>query len=428
MIMPASHFKHCVVGGLLAVTGGCVALWPLAGQAAGVITDGAAGLTALPTAPSGFYATPTAAGGMDAGFMSDLLDGLSLGTTLSGMYNSNVSPYSTTPDPTTTAKDDFILGLGGNLNYLSKGSGLTFGGNYRGNYNQYFTHTDYSGYSQGGGVTANYAGGRFSAAATVSMSVDRGSNLNYGSAFVEQTSLNTGLTARYKVSRKISLQGNLNLNSTTSGSGNYSGTNTYNLGLSALWKYSPLTEFGPGVHYTYTAGGNQLSRTSIGPILSVNYKLSSKVAMNSQVGMNFASYSNGATADPTLSAAIGMTYQASKLWGMDFSLYRNTQANPSQVGSFSETTSMRLGYHRKIRRAIFNAGISYNTYNYTTPGLPGGDAGSSQNNFSIDTSLGTLIFANTCGANVFVRFTEQSSGAASSWNSVQTGFSISRKF
>ena len=149
---------------------------------------------------------------------------------------------------------------------------MTFGGSYHGSYNQYFNHSDYSGYTHGGSLMANYEGARFSVSGTVSMSLDRGSNSNYSSAFVEQISINTQLSARYRISPKTSLAGSFGQNFTTA-SGDYSDTTSYDFNLSALWRYSALTEFGPGISYTYDTGGSQpgrssTGRSSIGPTLT----------------------------------------------------------------------------------------------------------------------------------------------------------------
>jgi hypothetical protein len=379
----------------------------------------------LPSAPSGFAAGPTGLSPW-SGLGSDLLDGLSLNTTLSGSYNSNMSGNQGVVNG--EAKDDYIFGLGGDVSYLSRTSALTFGGNYRGNYNQYLNHPDYTGYSQGGGVVVNYKGGRFTIAANAGMDIQRGNNSNYSSSFVEQTSIRSGVTVNYQLSPKTSLRGNFNQNFTTATGGGYSDTSFYDFGLSAMWKYSALTEFGPGIRYAYRTGGSsQSGRTSIGPTLNVNYKLSSKVALNSRVGMDFSSYDSGATADPTFSASIGLNYRASDLWGMNLSLYRDTQADTSLAGGFTQLSSLQIGYYRKLRQATWNLSAGYQLNSYERPGLSAQIP--EQSNFTLNTSLSMPVFSNTCSASVFVGYRAQDSGTtARSWDSVQTGFSISRKF
>ncbi len=378
----------------------------------------------LPAAPSGFSPLPGAPGGLAGIPAGNIFDGLSASTSLSGTYDSNVTQ--SPGDSVSPVTDDFILSLGGSVNYLSKASEWTFGGNYRGSYNQYFSQTDFSGYSHGGGVVANYEGGRFAATVTAGFDFDQGSNRNYSSAFVERTNYNFGGTARYRLSAKTSLQGNVGQSYSTASGGNFDDTESFDAGISALWRYSPLTELGPGLRYTYRSGSSQTGRSSIGPTLNVNYKLSTKVALTSRVGMDFASYDDGGSADPTVSASIGLNYEASKLWGMNFSLFRDTQADPSVAGAFTEITSLRLGYHRKVRRATLNLGLGYDANRLENPGAAA--SGSDRDFFTIDGSLGMAVFSNTSFASIFIRYGDQSSSGSGSYDSVQAGVSISRSF
>lgn len=424
MIRPRAGILPAALGVLWLVA----ALARLPSQAAAVLLPEApSGFnTPLPEVPSELAASP-AGESAASGLGERLLDGLKLTTSFSSYYNTNVAPTQNTAD-NSQAKDDFILSLGGTLNYLSKASALTFGGNYHGNYNQYFNHSAYSGYSQGGGMVVNYEGGRFSISGTVGMSIAQGSNSNYSSAFVEQTTVNSALTARYRLSPKTSLVGNFSQNFTTASGGNYSDTSSYTLGASALWKYSPLTEFGPGIRYTYRTGSSQLGRTSVGPTLSVNYKLSKKVALNSRFGMDFSSYEDGTSADPTFSASLGVNYQASKLWGMNFSLYRDTQADPSSAGAYTEVTSLRLGCHRKVRRATWNVGTSYRMNSSVLPGNAASSNRPDQDYLTLDTSLGMPLFSNTTYGSVFLQFNDQRGSVTNTWSSIQAGFSINRSF
>ncbi len=362
-----------------------------------------------------------------------LLDGLSFASSLGLTYDSNVNQGYVTPGG--AQGSDVYLSLGGVANYQSKASDFTFGGNYHGTYNQYFQNTDFSGFSQGLGASANYDVGRLNVTGLLGVDYDHGSNRNYGSQVVDQTTFSTSLTSRYKLSPKTSLTGNLNERFSSS-SGAFNQTSSFDMGTSALWRYSALTEIGPGIRYTSTTDGTAAGRTSIGPTVTVNYKLSSKVSLNSRLGVDFATYQDGGSADPTFSTSLALNYRASKLWGMNLSLYRDTQADPSVSGGYYEITALRLGYNRKIRRATLNLGCSYETTTYTIPVYTGVVSGSTpipppqpdRKYLSLDSSLGMLIFHNTTAASVFVRFTDQSGGGSNSYNSVQTGISISRSF
>jgi hypothetical protein len=243
-----------------------------------------------------------------------------------------------------------------------------------------------------------------------------------------------GLSGRYKVGPKTSVVGNFDY-SPSSGSGTgYGDTSSYNFGLSGMWQYSPRTEFGPGIRYSYSTGDTQQGRSSLGPTLNVNYKVSKKTSLTSQVGLNFAEYENGQSADPSVSTSIAFNWMASSLWGMNLSLLRDVQADPTSAGAFYESTSLRVGYHRKIRRAAFNLGMSYQFSDAVVPDGVATGGRPNRDSLNFDSSLGMPVFANTCNASVFVRYTDQSGGytttgtTGDSWDSFQLGFSISRSF
>ena len=427
------------------------------------------------------------------GIGDDLLGGFKLSTTLSGTYDSNITRGQAQSG--SQPQDDFFLSLNGNLSYLSKGTAWTFGGNYRGRYDEYMTRAEFSGYSQGGGVVANYKGGRFTASAIAGIDANRGSPQNFSSgttfggtpsgsfnqaynqanfnrlnqsgsvtgaykgdtfsasasvgidmdqgsnsyasstssAAINSTSIHTSLALRYQVSAKTSLEGNLSQNTSSVSSGTYGGTDSFTLGTSALWKYSRLTEFGPGLRYTYTSGGRQMGRTSLGPTLSCNYQLDKRVSLTSQVGLDFNQFDNGQTSDPTMSGSLGLNYQASRLWSLNLAYSRNVQADPTSRGAFYEANSLRLGCNRKFSRATLSLGASYQTSSAIVPqGVTGGRPDSDI--LSLDSSLSIPVFSNKGAASVFLRYNDQTGvntgygSSGGSWNAFQAGFSISRNF
>lgn len=373
--------------------------------------------------PSGFDSFP---GGFPIGGRSSgLLSGFSLAATLSGMYDSNVtrsSGFGGRP-----VVDDFITSLGGSLSYMSRARVWTFGGSYSGSYNIYADNSDFNGYTQNGALVGNYNGGKLSASLTTGLSTGRGGNRNLGiSDFVEQTQINVSLAARYVYSTKTTISADAGHRFSTASGGNFSDTRSTNLGLAALWRYSPLTEFGPGIRFTRTGGGGNNNRTSLGPTLNLNYKATAKLSANARVGLDFVDYSQAGSSDSFVSASIGVNYQASPLWGMNLALFRDAQADPSVAGSFRESTAIRLGYTRKIRRASLGLGLSYE--NSTAANGQPGVARPDRDFFSIDGSIGMLIFANTTSASAFIRYSDQSAGATESYDAFQTGFSLSRSF
>src|SRR5690606_26408234 len=110
------------------------------------------------------------------------------------------------------------------------------------------------------------------------VATERGVN-RYYSRFVEQERYHTDLILRYRLSSKTSLTGSAGWSRSNARSGGFDDTESFSLGLNALWKFSSLTEFGPGLRYTLHTGENRQDRTTFGPTLNLNYQLSSKVSL-----------------------------------------------------------------------------------------------------------------------------------------------------
>lgn len=382
-----------------------------------------------PGPPSGFSNTP-AAFPLGSGLDGDLLDGFSLSATLAGTYDSNPSQgYASTgsTDGVATDEGDFFTTLGGGLGYRSTSSDWTFGADYSGSYNEYFEQSDLSGYNQSSSARVDYEVGPLSASLNVGVNLGSGAN-RYYAAVVDQLSVNYGLSARYRISPKTSLTSSLAQTLTSASGGNSSDTSSFSLNTSALWRYSALTEFGPGVRYNSDSG--ESDRTAVGPTLNMNYKLAKKVSMTSQVGMEFAEYQDGGSSDPSLTTSIGLNYKASRLWGMNLSLYRGTQAHPTTAGGFDEITSLTLGYNRKIRRASLNIGLAYETNAAQTTGN-GATARPDTNYPSYNSSLSMPLFANKATGSVFFNYRGQSGNENTtngSGDSAQTGLRLGWNF
>lgn len=365
-------------------------------------------------------------GGSLDGIGGTLLDGLSITTSLSAMYDSNIDQRAAAPGQ--SERDDFIMGLGGKVKYLSKSSDWTFGANYRGYYKQYVKESAFSSYDQGLGAMANYEGGRVTGSLIGFVSYAEGSNRDYDSQYVERINYGVAFESRYRMSSKTTLEGEIGQSYATTVGDDFGDTEALNLGASALWKYSPLTEWGPGLRYTYRTGSSQTGRTSIGPTVKVNYKLSTKITMDSRFGLDFPSYDNGESGDASFATSVGLKYEASKLWGMNFMLIRDTEADPSNAGAFTEVTSVQLGYTRKIRRAKLDLGVAYSANRAELPDSVSPVGGEDRDYYSIFGNLGMMIFSDTTSADLSLRYSEQSSNIKDTWDAVQVGVRLSRSF
>ncbi len=161
--------------------------------------------------------------------------------------------------------------------------------------------------------------------------------------------------------------------------------------------------------------------------MSFNYTYSSKLTLNSQFGLAFADYSDIGDSDASVTASVGLRYNPSPLWGMDLSLFRNTQADPSVDDSFRELTAIRLGYDRKIRRLRFGLGLSYENSSDANRGGFGSRSRPSRDYLSLDSTLGMRTFANTTDVVLFMRYSEQFADEES-FDAFQMGLRLSRGF
>jgi hypothetical protein len=367
----------------------------------------------LPFAPTGF-------GSGLGGAVTPLLNGLNMSATVSGLYDSNVNQ-----SMGGTSESDFILSLGGTIGYQTQGSDWIVGATYRGSYDEYFSEGKYSGYNQGASFIAGYQGAKLDVMYNAGFDLDRGTN-RYYSTFVERINIRQGITASYQLSSKTTLASNLGYSFTKANGGNFGDTETFDFGLSAFWQATPLIQVGPGIRYTLRTGSEQTDRHTFGPTLGLNYRLSSKIALTSRVGLDFVDYNNGSSEDTSVSASLGLNYRASALWGMNFTLYRDWQADPSVAGAFNEVTTVGIGYNRKIQRAMFNAGL---IYEYNTVERPQGGSSGSRDYWGVDTSLSMPILGGSTNARLFMGYRKQTAGGGGrSWDSFQSGFSLTRSF
>ena len=369
-------------------------------------------------------------GGWNAPFMAawpgeSLLDGLSLASFLNATYDSN--PYRGINAGGTDGQSDFFVTLGGSLGYQSKASTWTYAANYNGSYNWYFNNSDLGGYQQNAGAQVNYDGGRLNATLRAGMDFGSGANRYYASV-VDQIGYSWGLNARYAVSSKTSLTGGVSQSFQSASGGSNADTSSTNFDLSALWRYSKRTEFGPGIRCTVRSGEAGGDRTSLGPTFTVNYQLSRKVSFNSRIGTDFVHYEEGGSADPSLFVSTGLNYRPSALWSMNLSLQRDSQASYADAGRFEEITALRLGYQRRIRRLSWNLGASVESR--STENIdPSRFADIADRNYvSFDTSLGMPVFSNSVQASLFLRYSKQDGQSNESWDSFQVGLGLSHRF
>ncbi|GAA5483668.1 hypothetical protein Hsar01_02902 [Haloferula sargassicola] len=357
-------------------------------------------------APSGFQEIPgTGSGAQDLGYDAltrDFLDGLSyqIGTSL--FYDSNVTNGSGLPG--SPEIDDTAFSVSPSIAYRTQGSEWWFAGNLGGSYAAYFDNSNFNASSYRMGLSGGYKGAHLSVTGNVGMGHQEGAN-RYAGAYVEEDTFNAGINASYSISPKTSLRSSLTY-SKREGGAFVSETEETRFDLSALWKATPLLRVGPGIGWSYSDGARQVDRSAVRPSLNASYQLAKKVSMTTSLGVEFVEYGGVGGSDTTFSGSLGLNYQANAIWGLNLQFYSGTQADGYTPGAYRETTSVRLGYHHKIRRAMFNAGVRWESSDLKRP-AGGAILGSSQDYFGFDASLGIPVFSERAFGSLFYQWSDQ---------------------
>ena len=305
-------------------------------------------------------------------------------------------------------EDDFIFSFAPFINYRTVGGDWFFSVGGGLNYSEYVNNSEYSGLGYNGTLGAGYAGGKFNVNTSLNYSFDRGNNRYASYSFVEQHRFSAAVALGYEISSKTSLDGTFSYNwSEPDGEGiAYNDTDSLRAGMSAMWKATPLFRIGPGVAYTRSSGDSHITRETWGPTLTADYRLGAKISLNAMVGLDFVEFDGeNADSDETISSNVGLSYRASSLWGMNLSFYRNTYADGYTAGAYRESTGIRAGYNRKIRRATFNAGVGYENSDTSGATVAGQDW--SQDYFNADVSLG-MPFMKRWNGSVFFQWRDES--------------------
>jgi hypothetical protein len=247
----------------------------------------------------------------------------------------------------------------------------------------------------------------------------------YYAASVSQFTYGVGLDGTYDLSPKTSLRASWD-SSWTVPDGSFGRTENHVASLSALWRYSALLRFGPGIALKSVSGDLQQRRDSIGPMLSATYKLSRKVSIDGQVGLDITSYEAGGS-DEFVSSRITALYELNRLWSFNASFIRAAEADGSIAGGFRETTGFRLGVNRRIRRMSAELGLGYEHSAYPVP--DGSAARADVSYLTTDLSLSFPVWPDRATGQVFLR--QQHSGSDDvmrDWAAIQVGLSLSFNF
>ena len=395
----------------------------LAAFSAAGLVSGQEGAANLPELSSGFYEAAATVIGSGEEPSFGKLD-FELG--LLSLYDSNVTLGA--PDTLIKEESDFLIQPSLKSSFqLGSGSGeWRFGlkGNVtRMDFNELdrFNVTNYS-----FGLNGGYQSGRAKLLFNSAYASTGGVNRFVGDLF-EQTSVSSRLTGDYTISPKTTFELSLSQNSITSETGGFADTSSTTFLVAGLWQATPLIRLGPGFRYglrTAEVGGSIQDQelTVVGPALRLDYKLSTKVNLTSNMGLGFADTPSGD--DELLNFRVGLNYRASSLWGLNLSMIRDTQATLFAGGGFDQVSSYRFGYTRKIRSARLNLGVSYE--DRAPQGVTQVVAGFRDSSFlNYTASLGLPIFGDEADLSLDLAWRDfDTANLVQSWSGFQSGLSL----
>ncbi|MDB4490761.1 hypothetical protein N9228_00090 [bacterium] len=397
----------------------------LAAFSAAGVARGQEGAARLPELPSGFYEAAATVIGEEETPSFGKLD-FELG--LLSRYDSNVTLGA--PEGRFEEESDFLIQPSLKSSFqLGSGSGeWRFGlkGNVtRMDFNELdrFNVTNYS-FGLNGGYQSSRAKLLFNAGYASTGGLNR-----FVGALFEQTSVSSRLTGDYTISPKSSLELSVNQSSQESVTSGFADTSSTTFRVAALWKATPLIRLGPGFRYgvrTAEVGLQDQELTVAGPVLRLDYKLSTKVSLTSNVGLDFADSPSGD--DELLNWRVGLNYRASSLWGLNLRMIRDTQATLFAGGGFDQVSSYRFGYTRKIRSARLNLGVSYE--DRAPQGSTQVVAGFRDSGFlNYTASLGLPVFGDEVDLSLDLAWRDfDSADTLQSWNGLQSGLSLAWSF
>ncbi|MDB4790201.1 hypothetical protein OAG64_00990 [Akkermansiaceae bacterium] len=397
----------------------------LAAFSAAGVARGQEGAARLPELPSGFYEAAATVIGEEETPSFGKLD-FELG--LLSRYDSNVTLGA--PEGRFEEESDFLIQPSLKSSFqLGSGSGeWRFGlkGEVtRMNFNELdrFNATNYS-FGLNGGYQSTRAKLLFNAGYASTGGLNR-----FVGSFFEQTNVSSRLSGEYTISPKSSFELSLRQNSVGSETQGFADTSSTTFRVAALWKATPLIRLGPGFRYgvrTAEVGLQDQELTVAGPVLRLDYKLSTKVSLTSNVGLGFADTPSGD--DELLNWRVGLNYRASSLWGLNLRMVRDTQATLFAGGGFDEVSSYRFGYTRKIRSARLNLGVSYE--DRAPQGSTQVVAGFRDSGFlNYTASLGLPVFGDEVDLSLDLAWRDfDSADTLQSWNGLQSGLSLAWSF
>lgn len=340
------------------------------------------------------------------------------------VYDSNVTQGS--DEGTVPAESDWLTTPGLGASYELGNRDWQVGARGSFSYLYYHQRDDFRNANYDASLFANYQSRKFQASLSAGLGRTGGIN-RFTSGFVEQLNYNTDFRASSRISRKTSLEAFWTTTSIESQTAGFGDTSSLTAGLSGLRQASSRITLGPGFRYGVRTGVDDQEFTLIGPTLQLNYQFSTKISLQSTVGVDWAD-SPDVDTETLTNWSLGLDYRASSLWGFNLALIRDTQAVFAAGGGIDQVSSYGFSYWRQLRDLRATLGVTYEDREPTdsravTAGFRDGEFLTFSSNFSLP------VYQKQATLNVFFNWRDQSiSGVNRSWDGFQSGLSLQWEF
>lgn len=357
---------------------------------------------------------------------SRLLEGLAMTLATTWFHDTNVNQGN---DRGGKVESDWIFSVAPAVSWETRSRDFTLMLGGGANYDHYSALDAYSGLDYRGAAKLGYQGGATNLEGSVNYDSVQGVD-RFAGGLTENRSLGARFTARHAVSIKTVLDTSLSTVTTrsvrqTDGAAE-SDTSQSEFQLGALWKVTPLVVLGPGLRSTWSTADSAGDRTTVGPMLRVEYRLSEKVDLKSRIGIDFVEYDGGGS-DEFTSGSVGLKYRLDDLWEFNFELSRDVVPDIGAAGGYREIGSWRFGSDRKILAVRLELGVGYESSELWSGRGVASSSGTDYLNF--DAGLSMPVLGESGRARIFVRHQDSSSSdPRNDWSGLQSGLSLSYGF
>ncbi len=337
----------------------------------------------------------------------------------SAMYSSNIFGAS-------GGGGDTILSLSPAVFYTTDPEGeaiCSITAYYAPSYQRYLDHPDLGGLNHSGGVRFQAVGGRSSMSVFANIAQSSGTD-RLTDTYSEATTLSGGISARYQIAPRTSIDASLTASSIDYGTGGLRGGERYSARLGAWWAASERLKFGPSIRYRITDSPSAGRQTALGLLFNVSYSVTDRIQASGHLGVESRDSSRGSGDDDLqLTGRLGVGYIINDLWSAHASIRYVDVPAPDARNYAVNDLSATVSIVRQLSRGAVHATFSYGLSDYEEIGGAVAARGS-EDFFSASIGYSRPLFSERVGFFSSIGYSRSSGGRDWDQWQVATGVNI----